>query len=332
LSTNPDVLLHASRYALRYFESNLWIDRHFIRSRIFEPNTISRSQVEKTLEFIIKTIKEDKKSRRKKSRINDPTFLKKHFAFIKWKGDVRGARRNKVDLPKWFDEGRLKNGKIKLTSYAMFRRKGSYCKTEKYSYPLYGIASKKFHDTWRLKFSKQKIFSGVLEEKRFARDVKPMVWVRRDDVEEALMQGSIIIIMPNGKRRLFNAFKSNGFVYDKKIKDRRNQKKYWFFREIKKSKDAYSDRFLPFLKCGGAAFAGDLRNIGLGKIIALKYQHPKTKRKEFKLGVLADRGSAFSNNLYQLDLFSGIFNSRDEFKKYLGQFPPSVNAYILKKK
>lgn len=139
------------------------------------------------------------------------------------------------------------------------------------------------------------------------------------------MQGSTIVTMPNGKVRTFNVSKSNGYTYDKTLRRPWKQKKYWYFKEVKPHER-------QLINYGGALFAGDLAQLGLGKIIALHYKNPLTKKQELHLGVLADRGSAFSNNLYQLDLFAGIFNTKNQFQRYIKQFPNTVHAYILAKK
>jgi hypothetical protein len=44
---------------------------------------------------------------------------------------------------------------------------------------------------------------------------------------------------------------------------------------------------------------------------------------------VADTGGAFIKNLYQLDLFAGIFNSRSELSAYLKHLPVQTDAYIL---
>jgi len=125
----------------------------------------------------------------------------------------------------------------------------------------------------------------------------------------------------------FNVDKNNGFSYDKKIKDAKDQKRYWYFREISK-KDIKTKKGIH-INHGGCIFAGDLYNIGLGKIIALRYQNPLTKKDEIRLGVLADSGGALTNNLYQLDLFAGIFKNRIQFHDWIKQLPNAVEAYIL---
>lgn len=330
IKTNTSNILKAARYALQYFKSGNKKSRDLTTSKFLEKKYISNLEARKTLEFIVKTIEEDQKSKRSKSRILDPNFIKKNFSFIKWNSDQQTANKNHVKLPKWYNHGKLAPEKIKLTSYAIFKRYASYKKTKTHKYALYEISSKDFESKLRLKYTKQKILSGALEKKDFKNHVSPLVWVSRQSLEEALMQGSIMLLMPDGKKRIFNTYKSNGFPFIKKLKTTWRQKKYWFFKEIKKQKS--QQQLSSPLTLGGVIFAGDVHSIGLGKIIALKYKNLRTKKDELRLGVLADKGSAFSNNLYQLDFFVGVFNNRKEFKKFIGQFPPAVEAYILKKR
>jgi hypothetical protein len=332
IRTNPNNLLKAANYALKHFNSSNKYYSNLTKSSLLEKSIISRTQTKQTLKYMINIIKNDARNKRKKSRILNSKFLQKYFTFIKWNCDKKEAIKNNVTIPKWYDQGELKNGKIKLTSYAVFKIKGSYYKTKYYPHALYEIKSKSFKDKLRQKYSKQTILQGVLEKEIFKKHIKPLVWVSRKDLEEALMQGSIIAKMPDKKEKFFNICVSNGLPYNKKLKNKFLQNKYWYFKEIQNPKKIQEQRLMEFVTLGGSAFAGDIESIGIGKIIALRYKNPITKNKELYLGILADKGSAFSNNLYQIDLFSGILNNKRDFYKELKKFPPSVEVYILKKK
>lgn len=323
--TSPYALLRAARYALSFFESGEPEDRQIVSSSLLERNILPSAHAKKTLRFIIKTIEQDHRAKRKNFRIQDPQFLKKHFTFIKWNGDYKGAAKQHVFIPQV-----PQPGNIRLTSYAVFSAKGNYYKTKEFPHALYKIKSKIFDKKIRMKYPKQPILKGLLEQKQFNKHVSPMVWISRDGLEEALMQGTIVIVMPNGQKRVFNVDKSNDFLYDRKIKSGWPQKKYWFFKEIKNLEKTKPNNKQRVIQHGGLVVAGDLDNFGLGKIIALRYINPQTKQKEIRLVVLADRGSAFENNLYQLDLFAGMFKNRASFKHILRTFPPTVQAYFLK--
>jgi membrane-bound lytic murein transglycosylase len=176
------------------------------------------------------------------------------------------------------------------------------------------------------------VLRGALERKWAKKHVEPLVWLTRNDVEQALMQGSMFVRMPDGKTRLFNVHEKNNKPYIKSIKDRRKQTLYWYFRDIKSKKNVHEKKLLDFISLGGATFAGDLKNVGAGKFVAIEYINVQTKKKELKIGILADSGSAFLNNWNQLDLFAGIFDTHWKFKRYIRQFPDAVTAYILKRK
>ena len=72
-----------------------------------------------------------------------------------------------------------------------------------------------------------------------------------------------------------------------------------------------------------AAVAGDVYNLGLGKLIALQSDD------ELRLVVLSDTGGAFQPNLFQLDLFVGSYPSREAFSAGTRHLPSTVAAGVL---
>jgi len=311
---NPYVLLDAAKDALNYFNSKSKKNIKVTQPEIFSSQIVDANQIKRTLEFIIKVIEDDKAS--KNFRILDPAFINKHFRFIRWLGN------------EGFD-GKC-NKYIRFTKYAVFRVAGSYKKTKEYPNALYAINDNSFLEKLRFRFSKQDVLAGVLEKNPYKNKVKPLVWLNRSGLEEALMQGSIIVRMPDGKEKIFNVDKSNGMSYIRWTNNVDRQKRYWYFKEIKNR--VGEEEHLKIINHGGAIFAGDLYNIGLGKIIALKYKNPKTKELEVRLGVLADTGAILMNNFNHLDYFVGIFDNRKDFKEYIKRFPFFAQAYILIKK
>jgi len=327
IQTDPDALLRAAKCSLRYFISSNKKDTDLVKSKILEKRIFPHSHAKKTLRFIIKTIEEDKGKPKSQQRILNTNFLNKNFQLIKWYGDKYQAEKNGTVIPNWPDGGELKNGKIKLTSYATFISKGSYFKTEEFPHALFSMVSNDFDKSIRFWHSKQDIFNGALEKNQFKKHVKPLVWLSKEDAEEALMQGNIVTRMPNGDEKTFIVHKSNGVPYNKKIKKFCEQKKYWYFKELNDD-----EKYPKVIDLGKAAFAGDMENIGLGKIIAIRYKNPINNKREIRLGVLIDRGSAFSNNLYQLDLFAGKFETKNQFRNFIKYLPNTVEAYLIKKK
>jgi hypothetical protein len=317
--TNPIYLQKAAQDALRFFRYSHKKRKGITHPEMFSKHVINVEKARETLEFIINVIEEDKKCK-KKFRILNPTFLRKHFRFIAWSGDVDAARKHNIkDFPK---------GKIRLTEYAVFKMNGSYCRTKQYPYALYAMVDENFIKEGRFKYSKQDIVTkdplkSIFNKPAFKGKVKPLVWVSYEGLEEAMMQGTVIVKMPDKRQVVFTVSKNNGVAYDN-LKGGKEQTRYWYFKVVKNNRFG-KDK-------SGVVFAGDLYNIGLGKIIAIQYRNNITKKLEAGLGVLADSGGAFTHNLYKLDFFAGVFESRWRFNKWKLQFPNFVDTYILVKR
>ncbi|MFC1894525.1 hypothetical protein ACFLYH_01085 [Candidatus Dependentiae bacterium] len=326
--TDPLVLQDAARSALLYFKSKKKSNEKLLNPKIFSSKIANFDYVKKTLEFIIWSIEKDKQ-KKSSFRILDTKFLEKNFKFIRWFGDVNNAQKNKVKIPENLDNGKIPNGKIRLTNYAVFVLNGRSKRSKNFPCALYAIRNKEFESKDRFKYTKQDIFNRALHNRKNKNRVKPLVWLKKDDLETAMMQGTTYVRMPDNKKRLFCVDKNNGFAYDKKISNPSEQKRYWYFKEISKKQFFEKNGF--HLKHKEVIFAGDVHNIGLGKLIAIKYQNPVSKKNEMRIGILADTGGAFKNNLYQLDFFGGV-DSKYKFKKRLQSIPNTVEAYILVKK
>jgi len=351
-------LCEAAKDTLKYFNDRKLFNARFVHPREFGTHVMSSQKTKQTLEKIIKIIEEDisfdktlrdathqdatllrangrgskpfdKTLRQAQGerccRILDPEFLNKNFKFIKWSGDTKSALKNNVVIPEAVS-GRIPKGQIRLTNYAIFKTDGSYEKTDKYNCALYEVIDSSFVKSDRFKFTKQDVVAGILYNDLYKNKIKPLVWISRDGLEDAIMQGSIVVVMPDNKKRVFNVDKSNGIAYDKVLKDLKAQKRYWYFKEIKRDQMASSNAHLNH---GQAIFAGDIHHIGIGKIIAILYTNPVNKKKEIRLGVLADTGGAFLNNLYQLDYFMGIFNNKSNFYSHIRYLPNTVEAFVL---
>jgi len=326
--TSPDLLVSVAQDALYNTHHKF---AHYVHSDLYKPYGITARQVQKTLAFIVETIKQDQQQNRP-LRMNDPAFINEHFRLISWVGDAQTAKKNGVIKEAVF----LAPENIRLTCYACFSTQGSSKKTDRYNCALYELlGTESEQDLFAKKFSKQQIIDGkVLEQAQYKKRVRPCVWVSREGLEDALMQGSIVVKMPDGNQRVFNVHKNNGIAYDKtiRIKQGYNQKRYWFFQEISARKGMDAEFRLRTLTQKGALVAGDVELLGAGKVIALKYQNPQTEKDDIRLVVLNDRGGAFEGNMYQLDLYLGIFDTRQAFKEEMIWMPDRVKAYILIKK
>lgn len=318
IDTDPKSLKKAAKYALNLINNMTVKDKDIFEPNIFSKKLVSLNKTKETLKFIIDVIQADEKTKYS-YRILDPIFLNNYFKFIKWSGDVESATKHDKTV---FD------GAIYLTHYATFKLDGSYTKNPDYPYALYSI-NNTVNKNWRYKISKQDVLSGKLESNEYKNKIKPIAWVTREGLEEALMQGTSIIKMPDNREVIVSVDQNNGLAYDKNIKDRKDQKRYWFFRVVSKDKKFKEHNILNL---GGVVFAGDIHNIGLGKIVAIRYKSRVTEQTEMRLGVLADSGGAFVNNLYQMDFYGGIFGSYKEFYDWVWPMPKNVQAYLVVKK
>ena len=314
--TDPISLLHAAKDTLRYINLHEQ-DRHQTIAPDHFNEVMSFDQVKKTLHYIVDVIEEDKKTG--KFRILDPKFIAKQFNFIAWTADAQTAQSNNVTLPS--------DGALRLTNYAVFVVTGSTTKTKQYNCALYEIRD---HSLPK-KISKQSVLAGVLEKPAYQKKVRPLAWVSRDGLEEALMQGTVLVKFVDSSYKIFNVHLNNGIAYEKN-KPVLQQKRYWFFKELKHSAKSVETFKNKIKRRSGVIFAGDIHNIGTGKLIALRHTNPLTKQPEIRLGVLADTGSAFVNNLYQLDFFAGLFSSRNALSQHMKQLPIFTHAYLLSKK
>jgi hypothetical protein len=323
LITSFSALSAAAKLALSYFNSKSSKDSSLTKSELLEEKILPSKNAKKTLEFLADA---DKYAKNNKLNIS---FLRDHFCLIKWQGDKKGAERNNLFVPKWPDGGSLSNGKIKLTNYAIFKANGNRIKTKNFPCAIYCMKGGYFESCLKNNLTKRDILKGLLERTPFSSYVEALAWVSRDDLEKALINGTLIVCMPDGVERIFNVYKSNNFEYDRKVADQKNQKKYWYFNELKKFN---GKNHLKLASHGGVALAGDIKKLGLGKVILLRYRNPITRDREIRIGVLLDSGSAFDDNLYQLDLFAGIFGDQKHFKSFIKELPNTVEAYLLKKK
>ncbi|MFH1831711.1 MAG: hypothetical protein ABH827_02805 [bacterium] len=309
IETDPLYLQCVARDTLEYINRFQATHKHVFAPRLFSQRYFGESNVKKTLEFIIKAIENDKK--KGKFRINDPDFIARNFSCIKWSGDYETAlKRNDIFF---------RPGKIRLTQYAVFQFPGRYEKTKEFCKPLMSLP---FYDD-ELKV----VRSGVL------------AWLTEAGYKDALMQGTVFVKMSgnpvgktvqNGPNNAIKAFRLHLPQKMSAYKTMKDSEKVFYFCEIKGNQ--FKELYTHCIQRKGIVFAGDIYNIGIGKIIALSYLNPKTKKPEMRLGVMADTGGAFVKNLYKLDYFAGIFSSREDFRKSMGNLPTVTDAYILYKK
>lgn len=273
---------------------------------------VTLNDILNTLDYLIEITQEDVDNKRI-SRLKNTDFINENFKVIRW------YPYNPAD--------KTQTEKIRITKYAIFTHQGSKTKTKLFNIPLYGLKS---DDMFYKKYTKQDVLSGIFEKggKEYGKAV-PLVYLTREGLEEALMEGTLLVKYKDGKSEFFNVDRNNGIAYVKTL-DRKKQKRYWYFKQVN-SINGYGNKIENRIKVEpGITFAGDVFNVGLGRIVALKYQ--LNGKDKTKIGIIADTGGAFLPNLHQLDFLAGIFNTRQDFINYSKSLPPYVDVYFLIKK
>lgn len=278
-------------------------------------NILALWATKRTLQFVIKTITEDEKT--KKFRLKDPLFLKQHFDFFRWIADKKEAATHGIKLPV--------DGSIRLTQYGPIMIEACKQKDKKHPYALYALTA-----PLDIRLTKQQILAGALEGVAYKNICKPLAWVARNDLEDALMQGTAVAKFSDNTIKILKVNQHNRVCYNKEQKNRRNQQRYWFFKDLtQKNNNQTRVLMQKFQQRKGVVFAGDIYHVGLGKLIVLYCDNETTKRKEMRLGILADTGGAFENNLYQIDIFNGVYQNNSTQKAFSQTVPLYARAYVL---
>jgi len=139
------------------------------------------------------------------------------------------------------------------------------------------------------------------------------------------MQGTIEVDV-GGVRRLFNVHRHNGIAYRAGVKDPDDQDRFWYFRAVSGLR-GWSTAEGGITVEPQVTVAGDVYNLGLGRVFALSSPGPEGP--QLRLTVLADTGGAFQPNLFQLDWLAGTFPSHEAFKAAVAEVPPYVRADVL---
>jgi len=314
VSFNANDLLFVLTNTRKYFQDYSQKDQNISRNGLLVSQGVKVEDVLKTLDFMISTLREDLKKNRP-PRLQDPNFINANFRVIKWKA---------------YNPDKPEQKQLRITKYAVFTHPGSHIKTSTYNIPIYSLKDNLATDKFYTKYTKQDVLSGIYEPggKEFGK-VETLAYLTRQGLEEALMQGTILINFTDGSKGFFNVDRNNGISYIRGVKDTL-QKRYWYFRPVDQIK-GYGYKIDAKISIRpGVTFAGDVLNIGLGRVVLIEYNQGKNKR--LQMGVVADTGGAFLPNLHQLDYLAGVFKNQTEFRQYIRQLPEYASAYILVKK
>ncbi len=311
INFNQSDLLTVLTNTRKYFQKYSQEDSDIQRTGILVTQGVTVKDILKTLDFMIVVLEEDIANSRP-TRLQNPDFINNNFRVIKWSAHNPENPQQK---------------KLRITKYAAFIHSGSRQKTSKYNIPIYALTEESRQNKFYTKYTKQDVLSGIYEPggKEFGK-VKPIAYLTRNGLEAALMQGTVLVNFTDGTKEFLNVDKNNGMSYIRGLKAT-SQKRYWYFKEVDAIK-GYGYKIDAKISIKpGVTFAGDVLNIGLGRIIVIE-----DNQKRLKMGVIADTGGAFLPNLYQLDFLAGTFASETEFENYIHKLPEYTNAYILVKK
>jgi hypothetical protein len=311
---NQTDLLTVLMNTRKYFQDYAAEDPDILRPGLLGTQGVTVEDILKTLDFMIVVLGEDIANNRT-TRLQDPNFINDNFRVIKWSAK---------------NPNKPKQKQLRITKYAVFTHPGSHTKTSSFNIPIYSLKDNLVSDKFYTKYTKQDVLSGIYEPggKEYGK-VEPIAYLTRNGLEEALMEGTILINFTDGSKAYFNVDRSNEMPYVKGLAAKA-QKRYWYFRQVDAIK-GYGYKIDAKISIKpGVTFAGDVLNIGLGRVILLEYANDG--RKQLRLGVIADTGGAFLPNLYQLDFLAGIFENKEDFGQKIRQIPDYVTAYILVKK
>lgn len=266
------------------------------------------------------------------NKLNDPAFIKKHFDFIRWYPDIEQSKPLRLNKPLIAN---LPKDKILMTKYYVHRAKVSNKSTSTYPFALYALPKDEESLTIeeadakpeliRFQYGKQAILKGVLAN----RNVPVLAYLNRDDLEAALMQGTIVADFGHHERqvKIFNVHRNNNIPYDK-AKNPYKQERYWYFKPVDGIKGYGKDAEHKITVNSEVTFAADLEQFGLGKLLMVQYPD-QTGKIVSRAGILADTGGAFQDNLYQVDFLTGDYAGREAFYQANRHLPNYVIAYFM---
>ena len=268
---------------------------------------LSADQTLATLDMIARVARED--LGKPSARLSDPAWLEATFDVWWWSPDQVGAKARGHTLPA---------DHLRITRYLVSQLPGRSSPEGAYQYALYADPGPEA----RQKFTRRQIIDGVWKEG----GAEPLVYLTESGVYDALMQGTVEVSIPGAAARTFNVHEHNGIAYRHGIKDPKSQDRYWYFREVDGAygfgapEDCAAGKVRLAAK---AAVAGDVYNIGLGRIVMME------GKSGFHLAVLADTGGAFAPNMFQLDWFGGAHPSHKALYNATSSIPVNTRVGLL---
>lgn len=262
---NTEALCATAKETLAYLNKGTSYDSQVIHGgRLF---SVPLERVKKTLNFICQH----------QNQMKDPAFLQAHFEFIRWYPDLKQARQFAAGKPLVKD---LPSNSLLMTKYFVHQAKVQEKASKTHPFALYGLPrdesllsieeANQHPELIRFRYGKQAILAGALKNQ----NVPVLAYLSRADLEEALMEGTLIAIFPSGKQKIFNVHRNNNIAYDRNKKPY-EQERFWYFREVEGIKGYGKDADHKITVNTGVTFAGDLEQLGLGKLMLVQYSNPQ---------------------------------------------------------
>jgi hypothetical protein len=331
---NASELCEVSKNTQEYID-NVPEDKFAVHPGTVFDDVISIKDVKRTLKFICSTYREDVRSKRK-SRLHDANFIQSHFNFYHWKPDLITARKI-ADKSKNKIKSRLLNNipqdNIFLTKYYTKLLDGSPNKTEKYNQALYTLPDDEFKLTLdqaealkpqliRYSYTRQQIIDGALIQNN---KVKALIWVTEEALHDVLLQGTGVVNV-DGEIRYFNVHRNNGIAYDYAL-GKREQGRYWYFIEVPSIMGYGQKQENKIALKPQVTFAGNVKQLGLGKLFMVSYE--RNNENISRMGILADQGGAFDENLFQLDMLVNSYNGWSDYHQANKHLPDYAKAWMM---
>ena len=140
--------------------------------------------------------------------------------------------------------------------------------------------------------------------------VKPLIWLSEEALHDVLLQGTGVVKIDD-EIRYFNVHRNNGIAYDYAI-GKREQPRYWYFIEVPSIMGYGEKQENKIAIKPQVTFAGNVKQLGLGKLFMVSYE--RNNEIISRLGVLADQGGAFDNNLFQLDMLVDSYSGWKDYQ------------------
>ncbi len=195
----------------KYFQDYSSEDPDILRTGMLATQGVTVPDVINTLNFMIVVLKEDIANNRV-TRLQEPKFINSNFRVIKWTA---------------YNPKDKKQKQLRITKYAVFTHPGSRKKTSTFNTPIYSLKENSNNDKFYTRYTKQDVLSGIYEPggKEFGK-VTSLAYLTRNGLEEAIMEGTILINFTDGYKAFFNVDRNNSMPYIRGLKATA-QKRYW---------------------------------------------------------------------------------------------------------